>query len=341
MIKAESKAALLTVLLTVGLFLSGFFVYFTPLPAIYFQLKYQKSTKVNPVWFCLLTIVVLYAFGIRFFETGALAILPMANLVEWFSPSMVILLGAGYFAIYVSIALAIPRVLKQSNRIFYHSSRVVIGIFLGMCVVVFAVIWSRLDVVGAELRKYLLLVMEQIISNQEKQGMALENIVTLRAQTDAIIHQVMLLIPFSFFFYVTFLFVINLTLAKRFFALQIKSLQKIKLTSFRPPFFLVWACIVFLFILILNKVFLKFEPLHFLTLNLILGLGVVYFLQGISVFVEMLNRWKIFGFLRLLVYFLVFTTIYFSAFLFVALGFFDSWLDLRKLEKKTTNAGTP
>lgn len=327
----------MTVLLTVGLFLSGFFIYLTPLPVIYYQLKYQKTQKVNPVWFCFLLVFILYAVGIRFFKAGALAFLPMANLMEWFSPSIVLFLGISYFAIYMGIACAVPRVFGQSNRVFYHSARAVVGIFLAMCVVVLAVIWPKLEAVGAELRTYLALVIEQIISNQEKQGMALENVFALRAQTESIIHEVMQLIPFSFFFYITFLFVINLALAKRFFSVSIKSLHKIRLTSFRPPFFLVWVCIAILFILILNKLLLKFEPLHFLSLNLILGLGVVWFLQGISVFVELLNRWKIFGFLRLLVYLLVFATFYFSVFLFVAFGFFDSWLDLRKLEKKTTH----
>lgn len=339
--KPESKAALVTVFLTVGLFLSGFFVYFTPLPTIFYQLKYQKNQRVNPVWFCFLVITILYAFGIRFFKTASLMLLPMAHLTEWFSPSTTTFLGLSYFAIYMSIAFTIPRVLKQSNKIFYQASRAVIGIFLMICVVVLVLVWPKLEMVGAELRKYLLLVIEQIIANQEKQGMALENIFALRAQTETIIHEVMLLIPFSFFFYITFLFVINLAFAKRIFSLHIKSLQKIKLTSFRPPFFWVWACIAILFILIVNKVLFKFEPLHFLSLNLILGLGVVYFLQGIAVFFELLNRWKIFGFLRLLVYLLIFATFYFSVFLFVGLGFFDSWLDLRKLEKKTTHAGTP
>jgi hypothetical protein len=91
--KPESKAVLVTVLLTVGLFLSGFFVYFTPLPAIFYQLKYQKSQRVNPVWFCFLAIVILYAIGIRFFKTSSLTLLPLVNLIEWFSPSTVILLG--------------------------------------------------------------------------------------------------------------------------------------------------------------------------------------------------------------------------------------------------------
>lgn len=337
--KPETKTVLITVLLTMGFFLSGFFIYFTPLPTIYYQLKYPKTQKTNPVWICLLGVVILYVFGIKYMDPDWLVFLPMANLAAGFPPSMAILLGTAYFFVYMGIALTIPRVFGKPGKIFQSSFRAVAGIFLSLCVLVLAVIWTKLDVVGIEIKKYLELVLEQIISNQEKQGLALENIFALRAQSKMIIHEVMLLIPFSCFFYITFLFVINLVLAKRFFSLHFKSLQKIKLTMFRPPFFLVWACIALLFILIFNKVLFKFEPLHFLGLNLILGLGVVYFLQGVSVFVAILNRWKIFGFLRFLAYLLVLATFYFSLFLFVGLGFFDSWLDLRKLEsvKKQNN----
>jgi len=124
----------------------------------------------------------------------------------------------------------------------------------------------------------------------------------------------------------------HLGLKKRFFA------QLAPLKEWRFPFWGVWVVIAF-GLLLLGDYYLWQSPgLRVLSFNSFLILGLIYFLQGVAIAVFYLGRLKIPPLFKLLVY-VVFIFLLLNGFgmLVLALGFFDSWFNFRKL-KPTENS---
>ena len=119
----KNKTALIVTLIALGLYLSGFLIYVTPLPFIYYQLKYPKEPFTRLAWPAVFAVTLLYVFGTQFFysiyqanpEMAWMLPVPLVGLVEFFSAPIVTVLGIFYFGIYV--------VLVSSNEIlfFLHS----------------------------------------------------------------------------------------------------------------------------------------------------------------------------------------------------------------------------
>ena len=107
------------------------------------------------------------------------------------------------------------------------------------------------------------------------------------------------------------------------------------LVSFRAPEYLVYPLLAGLGLGLMGNHYDVFSMA--LISSLILSLvGVFYFFQGLGLFLDSLNHFKITGFMRS---FLVLFVILFAQIWLAVLGVFDSWFDLRKFFRKKLNGG--
>ncbi|MBF0435441.1 MAG: DUF2232 domain-containing protein [Magnetococcales bacterium] len=106
-------------------------------------------------------------------------------------------------------------------------------------------------------------------------------------------------------------------------------------THFRVPFFLVWPIIAFGLILLLLG-----NPWYRFAANMVLFLAVPYFFQGLAVVQAMFQHLKVPAFWQ--VSFYVFTFLFSRTALVIgALGFFDTWLNVRIRLEKTGEGKRP
>lgn len=98
-------------------------------------------------------------------------------------------------------------------------------------------------------------------------------------------------------------------------------------SRWRSPDWFVW--------IVIGAGFLTFVPqLRIGGLNILIGSGMVYLFQGLSVLLFYMTRWRIPAWGRMIILFLVITQQY-LAIAAAFLGLFDVWFDIRRLQRKT------
>ena len=151
--------------------------------------------------------------------------------------------------------------------------------------------------------------------------------IDLVSKSMATIHHVMLRIMPALFSVMTMLVVwVNTLLIKKILSkkgLQLPQLQG--LNKWRAPEKLVWPVIFFILLLLAPVTNLKI-----IGLNCILVIMPVYFFQGIAVVSFVFEKRRFPGLLRLFIYSIIAIQQIFL-FVIVGLGFFDTWIDFRKI----------
>ena len=120
---------------------------------------------------------------------------------------------------------------------------------------------------------------------------------------------------------------LNVLIIKRLLArigIQLKSM--VALNRFRAPDSLVWAAIGLGVLLVLPV-----GPVKYVVINCLIILLLIYFFQGIAVISFYFQKKESPTFLKVFCYGLIAVQIYFLI-LVIGLGFFDNWINFRKLE---------
>ncbi len=105
------------------------------------------------------------------------------------------------------------------------------------------------------------------------------------------------------------------------------------LLQFRMPDFYIYFVIIGLALTVAGE-YLLGSVGELIGLNIVITLGVFYFFQGLGIFLEFLNKLRVFGFLRLVI---VSMTVFTAHFLIAAIGVFDYWLNFRSRMKQNNN----
>lgn len=343
----RQKSVFISFLITIGLYFSGLFVFLTPLPLIYHAFKYNEKSALNAAGLSFLFVAAVYIVGTPVLENFYkehpnwvwLFPAPKVALAEHFGQAFATVMGIGYFMLFVFIGAAVSMGLKKENdQAFSFFSLSLIIIFLGTTAFIVALVFSNQETHLAAYQNMLQSDLREFILAQEQAGLDLQQIVYLKNNQGEIIQYSYYMLPFLLFLSVASLFVLNLVVAKRFFLVFFPRLQKITLTLFKLPFALVWTTIALLSVLLLNHVLLQNQVVFFGVLNVLFGIALTYFFQGFAVFVHFLEQKKITGFFRMFIYVMMLLMFQASSFILVCLGFFDSWMDVRKLEP--SDAGT-
>ena len=164
----------------------------------------------------------------------------------------------------------------------------------------------------------------------EKMGFPQESLDALRERTPALVEQMLQLLPGLLFVSLCMIVLLNiLFLCRRF---PDRRAQWLSLSTFREwkcPEPLVWAFIACGFALFVPTA----EAVQIVALNILLVIGVCYFIQGLAILAFFFHKNNVPRFLRSATYVLIIFQQMFTV-VVAALGLFDLWADFRRLKKK-------
>lgn len=320
------------------IFFSGLLISATPLPYIYLYVRQGRRAFWPAAWLSLLVVFLAYFLGAPFFSEMVstypnsrwLISIPGVQLIEDFPANLVMFFGMGYFVFYLAVAYAISNLLLHPKNIYRDGLRWLFGIFFGTCLMLIVFILPYADtfltqyytVLGEAVQATIVEIQN---SSDVDSEWALYATQGLKLWADNSLY----LLPILFFASVSFVFALNVIVAKRIFFPFRPEFLLIQLTGFRLPFNVVWVMIGTLALALLNSKFLHILPVAFVCTNLLFGLFILYFFQGLAVFIFTLDIRGIRGLIRIALYIFAFYLFVFTFILLTFLGFFDSWMDLR------------
>jgi predicted membrane protein DUF2232 len=343
--KEKLWAASVAGLITILLFFSGLFSWLTPIPLFYIARRYSLPLGTS-VW--LASCLVLY--GLYRLLFSYLSGLPPGSealyLFTWL-PAMGFYSSSGsgavlkavfcYFSFFGALGLTLA---WRSGR--ERSIAVLIGWMVGLAsaVALAVILFSQKGNVVSLLegvRRYLGLVLDQFIAMNRSAGVQTEEVDFLLKNRDMIVGSFLRILPGVSLAGALFLAWLNLIVARRLFYVFGFFGQLGEFYTFRMPFFLVWTVIAALSAFLVNTYFWDVIELKFLLFNLFIVLLVVYFFQGLAILSFYLILKGVHTWLRFLCYSLLLLFLQPLGLLLVAVGFFDSWFNFRRLNLHPTS----
>jgi uncharacterized protein YybS (DUF2232 family) len=161
----------------------------------------------------------------------------------------------------------------------------------------------------------------------------------LQSYGPTVIYYAVRLIPGMILAMAIFVTWLNIVVSRRIF-LKEGFFEKLgSLKQWQVPFGFVWAWIGIALLLVADIYFLKVNYLKLFAFNAFIIFGLIYFFQGLAILAFYNQRWALPPLARLVFYLLFF--IFFQPFslILLAVGFFDSWFNFRKLTPKAKSPG--
>lgn len=159
----------------------------------------------------------------------------------------------------------------------------------------------------------------------EETGISKEKIELVKESFTTVLNIIKTSFP-AIIFIVNFLIVsINLLLSKKI--LILKHLKSSPFKTWRLKDEYIWVFIVSAIMTFLFKC-AKFQSGYVIGLNLLIIISAVYLVGGLAITNFFFDKWKVFPFIKLLIYVLVFTSPIFLM-LIIILGLVDFWFDFR------------
>ena len=316
--------------LTLLLYMSGFFVIFTPLPLIFTSLRKGLALAVAAFFLSL--------FGLAAFYRVPMipsSFLPMAALQPGMAPDQIAGLGLIYFFYYTSIGFGIVFTAQKSLSLEKSIGTILLAALVipGVLLAIFS-IRSNLHLVG-RLQAGIQGLLENRIPLQGSSGQSgvnPEEGVFLKQYAGPIAFYMTRMMP---------ALIINLTLT--IISLNIYLLKR-WMPSWKPfpgwaDFSLwkisertIWLPIAVGTVFFLNLYLFQKPWLDLVLTNALIVTACLYFFQGISILSFMVRR-KIPPFFRIFTYLLILFFMQIVGGVLVILGLFDFWFDFRKLRK--------
>ena len=337
--------------MTLALFFSGLLTFLTPLPLIYLALKIQGDWRreVTPILVMFVLVGLVYFLGLdkitQLYRSSPLWILlvplPLAGWVEFFPIQFVATSGAVYFCFLLLSALLIGQLFIEPESVFSRALVLLGIVVLAVFSIYVAVYQADATAFFGVYREQMTQALDEFLAQQANNGSGVSEMLDLKDRVPEMVSYTVFLLPSFVVMSLGFLILVNIVVAKRAFAPFFPDLQKLDLTIFSVPFLGVWAVIVLVALSLLSLVATGNMPLNFLVINLLVVMAGVYFVQGLAVMVHFMNKKGVVGLWRVLVYLMLLIFIQPFLLIMTVLGFFDSWLDVRKLDAGTSGSGKP
>ena len=167
--------------------------------------------------------------------------------------------------------------------------------------------------------------MDKSLKIYEETGISKENITLVKESFSTALNIIKISFP-AIIFIMNFLIVsINLLFSKKILGLEALKLSPFKTWRLRDE--CIWGFIITALMTFLFK-YAKFQLGYIIGLNLLIIISAVYLVGGLAITNFFFDKWKVFPFIKLLIYVLVFTSPIFLM-LIIILGLVDFWFDLR------------
>lgn len=303
---------------SVLVYASGIFAIATPLPFLYLFLTGNRRFVLGAV-----------AVGALILGTGY-TLLP--HLLGQGGVYGLLNYGA-YAAIGVLLGVAHHHSWSIPKLFFYY------GVLFIIAWVGFAVLVEFLEgrSLMSVIREQIQATLTQVIDLQKNNDRA--DLDLLVARKDAIAGWMTRLTPGAAFAWSWLVCLANLALAKKWFA-RLALYPTLKpFAQWRLPFYSVWITIAAILVWVMHAVLVPVGFLMDISANLLLILAALYVLQGVAVTHFFMQKWALGPFARLGIYSAVLLFFQVLGFVLLSLGFFDMWLDSRRLDSPRQTSG--
>jgi len=328
----SSKAILISALLTCALYFSGFLVILTPLPLMYASVAKGRDAGIFAAALSALGVVAIYLFALPLSgaATGTVSYIPAPGLgLAGFMPAGFLpAFGIGYFAFFAAIAFTLSwgavKRLPLSTWCGY-------ALLAGVAAIASFIIAAKIFCEGSLLQganSYILQVLNEIVSTNESSGFRSAQLLFLADNTDRVAHSIREVLPALAFVYSVIAVAINAVLGRKFIKARNAMAHVPSVIRFRLSDWLIWALIASSALFFLNSYFVHSAPVRTAALNGLIGMGVLYFLQGMAVAVYFLQRIR-FTLVRTIAYIAIIIFLQTVSVALVVLGIADVWADFR------------
>ncbi len=323
----------LSLLMTAGLsfllYVSGFFVIFTPLPLALGCLRRGFLNGLVSFLLSLTLLVMLYRFLPMSFS-----FLPLAALESQIGPARVMVLSLIYFFYFGWMGFLVAFVSKKS----WKQEKSFLIILLATLLVPMALLLGYAYTTGwfflQDLRSAIRFLMNRMIALQSQSGMGGEEVSFLKQYADQIVVQVLGMLPAFWINFMLMTLSLNILFLRRFMgALTAKPFSSwVEFPSWRLEETWIWIPITAGAFYFANMYGIHDQRLSLVLINILLVMVGIYFLHGLAITNFYLKK-TLSPMLRLSAYFLIFLFAQVIGVFIVALGVFDFWFDFRKLKK--------
>jgi hypothetical protein len=258
---------------------------------------------------------------------------PGMGFQDIFSQQRVVLLGVAYFVLFGLFVVSLLRYFHSTQPILYLIKS---SSFFVVLILVFLVFCFR--GIGLEdlLSQFYISSLNEFILVQEQAGLPMDKLDYIRGLTPQLAQALIVLSPAFCFISVLSVLLINLILIKRFFGFLIPAEKQEVLNNWQLSFGAVWGVIAALGFVVGNYYGLTAtNPFLPYASNILLIMSFLYWIQGLSIMSFYFDKRGFQILTRVLVFSLLFMFFQVSVAMLTTLGFFDSWFDFRKIQKKT------
>lgn len=339
---AGLRLILLSAVLSLFLYLSGFFVWLTPLPLLLVFYRGKSLKGFAAIGAAAAILALLYFAAIPWVEArfGSKRVFE----IFFFMPGMVPELagkgmppatwGMGYYLFFA----ALGALLGEFESRNYSPTRLV-GQTAGLAallVFLWIAVYTRGNFPGlvTGLETYFVDLIRSLLEVQQANEEVQVQIRFLRDHAEQIAAYTVGMLPGMVINVILFVTWLNIVVSRKVFYKELLFPALGPLRRWRLPFAAVWAVIAAAFLLIADRYLFQTGWLQFVAYNAFLVFLLVYFFQGLAIMVFFSVRWSLSPMIRFLLYAILILFFQPVGLLLVAFGFFDSWFDFRKLTPK-------
>lgn len=323
----------LSLLMSAGLsfllYVSGFFVIFTPLPLALGCLRRGFLSGLVSFLLSLTLLVMLYRFlPISF------SFLPLAAFESQIGPIRVMVLSLIYFFYFGWMGFLIAFVSRKS----WKQEKGFLIILLATLLVPTALLLGYAHITGwfllQDLQLAIRFLMNRMMDLQSQSGMGGEEVGFLKQYADQIVAQVLGMLPAFWINFMLITLSLNILFLRRFaMTLTPKPFSAwVEFPLWRLEETWIWIPITTGVFYFANMYGIHDQKLSLVAINILLVMVGIYFLHGLAI-TNFYLRKSLSPLLRLSAYFLIFLFAQVIGVFIVALGVFDFWFDFRKLKK--------
>jgi uncharacterized protein YybS (DUF2232 family) len=328
-------------LLSMLLYLSGFFVWLTPLPVLYGYKRGGRLLGLLTLGCALLALFALYQ-GIALFAAKQ-GVAEAAKLFFWL-PGMgmgeirgwsPLSYGIFYYACYGAMGALLGEWEPTERSPTRLVGRTVGVLAAGIVIWIYAQTQGGFAGSISALEGYFSDLLNQMTMISEDNSEVQQQLAILQTYRDSIVYYAVRLMPAVIINSLIFITWLNILVSRRLFFKDGMFPRLVSLKEWNLPFAGVWLLIFAAVVLLLDAYWLHVGYLKILALNVFLVFGLAYFFQGLSIAAYYGKKWTLSPWVKLAFYVLLILFIQPIAFALIAFGFFDSWFDFRKLSPKT------
>ncbi len=318
----------LTTGLTLLLYLTGFFVIFTPLPVVFSCLRRGFFPAVVSFLVALLVLTALYRL-----PSSPLVFLPLAAFHPPLEVSQVANFSLLYFFYFGWMGFVISRGAASRNLSLEKSVLVMVMACLmlpGLLVFAYSH-WIGLDL-REEIRTGLHFVIERMIEIEQSSMPTGDDILFLKKNAEAIVSGTVGILPALWVNVTLSILSLNILFLRRWTTLEKTFPGWLEFSIWRLSEGWIWVPITAGGLYFANVYLFSNPLLGMILLNLLLVTAAIYFFQGVAI-VSYFFRRRFSPMVRLLAYVIIILFVQMVGIVIVALGIFDFWFDFRKVKR--------